>query len=204
MKFHISDFKLIWVTDGWAICCEIAPRLLSLHYNDVIMTTMASQITSLAAVYSIVYSGANERKHQSSASLALVRGIHRSRWIPRAKGQLRGKCFHLMTSSWHLSDDKSMLIHIMTWCRRATSHLSQYWHRSMSSYGFIRPQWVKSLSPIYWRYMATYIWVNIGPGNGLSPDTSKPISGSILNYHQWTSVVLTQANFAGSAQNINS
>ena len=47
-----------------------------LHYNDVIMGTMASQITSLTNVYSIVYSGADQRKHQSSASLAFVRGIH--------------------------------------------------------------------------------------------------------------------------------
>ena len=69
------------------------------HYNDVIMTTMASQITSLTVVYSIVYSGVDQRKHQSSASLAFVRGNHRDRWIPRTKGQLRGKCFHLMTSS---------------------------------------------------------------------------------------------------------
>ena len=72
----------------------------NLHYIDVIMTTMASQITSLMVVYSIVYSGADQRKHQSSASLAFVRGIHRDRWIPRTKGRLRGKCFHLMTSSW--------------------------------------------------------------------------------------------------------
>ena len=41
------------------------------------MTAMASQITSLAIVYSTVYSGADQRKHQSSASLAFVRGIHR-------------------------------------------------------------------------------------------------------------------------------
>ena len=47
------------------------------HYIDVIMTTMASQITSLTVVYSIVYSGADQRKHQSSASLAFERGIHR-------------------------------------------------------------------------------------------------------------------------------
>ena len=47
------------------------------HYDDVIMTTMASQITSLAVVYSIVYSGVYQRKHQSSASLAFVRRIHR-------------------------------------------------------------------------------------------------------------------------------
>ena len=71
-----------------------------LHYTDVIMTTMASQITSLTVVYSTVYSDADQRKHQSPASLAFVRGIHRDRWIPRTKGQLRGKCFHLMTSSW--------------------------------------------------------------------------------------------------------
>ena len=38
---------------------------------------MASQITSLTIVYSTVYSGADQRKHQSSASLAFVRGFHR-------------------------------------------------------------------------------------------------------------------------------
>ena len=64
------------------------------------MTTMASQITSLTVVYSTVYSDADQRKHQSSTTLAFVWGIHRDRWIPRTKGQLRGKCFHLMTSSW--------------------------------------------------------------------------------------------------------
>ena len=69
------------------------------HYNDVIMTTMASQITSLTVVYSTVYSDADQRKHQSSASLAFVWWIHRDRWIHHSKGQLRGKCFHLMTSS---------------------------------------------------------------------------------------------------------
>ena len=47
------------------------------HYNDVIMTTMASQITSLTVVYLTVYSDADQRKHQSSASLTFVRGIHR-------------------------------------------------------------------------------------------------------------------------------
>ena len=47
------------------------------HYDDVIMGTMASQITSHTTVYSTVYSDADQRKHQSSASLAFVRGIHR-------------------------------------------------------------------------------------------------------------------------------
>ena len=47
------------------------------HCCDVVMTAMASQITSLTIVYSIVYSGASQRKHRSSASLAFARGIHR-------------------------------------------------------------------------------------------------------------------------------
>ena len=41
------------------------------------MGSMASQITNLTIVYSAVYSGANQRKQQSFASLASVRGIHR-------------------------------------------------------------------------------------------------------------------------------
>ena len=49
------------------------------HYSDVIMNTMSSQITSLTIVYSTVYSGADEKKHQSSASLAFVNGID---WWP--------------------------------------------------------------------------------------------------------------------------
>ena len=47
------------------------------HYGEVTMGAIASQITSLIIVYSTVYSGADQRKHQSSASLAFVWGIHR-------------------------------------------------------------------------------------------------------------------------------
>ena len=54
------------------------------HYNDVIMGSTASQITSLTIVFSTVYSGADQRKHQSSASLAFVRWIHRA---PRTNNQ---------------------------------------------------------------------------------------------------------------------
>ena len=62
-------------------------HLAGKHYIDVIMTTQASQITSLTVVYSIVYLGADQRKHQSSVSQAFVRGIHRDGWIPHTKGQ---------------------------------------------------------------------------------------------------------------------
>ena len=54
---------------------EIKPSELN---SDVILGAMASQITGV----SIVYSGADQRKHQSSALLSLV----------------RGNCLHLVTS----------------------------------------------------------------------------------------------------------
>ena len=71
------------------------------HYSDVIMSMMASQITGVMIVYSTVCSGTGQRKHQSSASLAYVRGIHRWPVNSPHKGPVtwRGKCFHLMTSS---------------------------------------------------------------------------------------------------------
>ena len=48
--------------NGWQLSIQ--------HHTDVIMTTLAFQITSLTVVYSAVYSDADQRKHQSSASLA--------------------------------------------------------------------------------------------------------------------------------------
>ena len=49
----------------------------NIHYSDVIMSAMASQITGVSSVCSYVCSSADQRKHQSSASLAFVRGNHR-------------------------------------------------------------------------------------------------------------------------------
>ena len=64
------------------------------------MSTMASHITSLTIVCSTVYSGADQRKHQSSASLAFVRGIHRPPVNSPHIGTVTRKSFHFMTSSW--------------------------------------------------------------------------------------------------------
>ena len=63
------------------------------HYGDVIMSAMASRITSLTIVYSIVYSGPDQRKHQSTASLAFVRGIHRWSVNSPHKGPVTRKFF---------------------------------------------------------------------------------------------------------------
>ena len=60
----------------WRVKFIMLTARLPLHHGYVIMSAMASQITSLTIVYSTVYSGADQRKHQSCASLAFVRGIH--------------------------------------------------------------------------------------------------------------------------------
>ena len=60
-----------------AIRCRGCDIFVSVFLNDVIMSARASQIPSLMIIYSTIYSGADHRKHQSSKSLAFVRGIHR-------------------------------------------------------------------------------------------------------------------------------
>ena len=57
------------------------------------MDAIVSQITSLTIVYSTVYSGADQRKHQSSASLAFVWGIHRRPVNSPHKGPATRKMF---------------------------------------------------------------------------------------------------------------
>ena len=68
-----------WQLSWYEQKCDQIWYLFICHYNNVIMSMMASQITSIATVYSTVYSGIDQRKHQSSVSLAFVWGIH---WWP--------------------------------------------------------------------------------------------------------------------------
>ena len=67
-----------WQTEADAYQ-DISSGMSLSHNYDVIMSGMVSPFTSLTSVYSTVYSGADQRKHQRSASLAFVRGIYR--WI---------------------------------------------------------------------------------------------------------------------------
>ena len=64
-----------------------------IHYNDVIMSAMASQINGFFIVCSSVGSGADQRKYHSSASLAFVRGICRWPVISPHKGPITRKMF---------------------------------------------------------------------------------------------------------------
>ena len=89
--FHFRYQQINALLVQWNLCVFSKPFPVSLytfhciyknlsvvdHYSDVIMTMMASQITSVSIVCSAVCSGTHQRKHQSSVSLAFVRGIHR-------------------------------------------------------------------------------------------------------------------------------
>ena len=63
------------------------------HYSDVMMNAMASQLTGISIVCATVCSGTDQRKHQSSASLAFLRGIHQWPVDSPHKGPVRRKMF---------------------------------------------------------------------------------------------------------------
>ena len=77
----IGPGSVLWMLMVWCSSTRAssATRLVitsSDHYSDVIMSAIASQTTGVSIVDSTVCLGVDQRKHQSSASLAFVRGIH--------------------------------------------------------------------------------------------------------------------------------
>ena len=77
--FHI---RIGW-TDGYETKAVWIVRMddtyLVWHCSDVLMNAMASQITGVLIVSSTVCSGADQRKHKSSVSLAFVGGVSSKR-----------------------------------------------------------------------------------------------------------------------------
>ena len=98
------------VIRGSDIFFVITIKLPIFHYSYVIMGAMASQITSLTIVYSTVYSGAHQRKHQGSMSLAFVGGIHRWPVNFPHKGSVTRKMFP--SCLWSVCPGMGSLFHI--------------------------------------------------------------------------------------------
>ena len=77
------------------------------------MGPMASQMTSLTIVYTAIYSGADQRKHQSSVSLAFLRGIHRGPVNSPHKWPITEKMFpfdDVIMQPFHLSTLEKWLL----------------------------------------------------------------------------------------------
>ena len=87
--------------------------------SDVTMGAIASRITSLTIVYSTIYLDVDQRKHQSSASLAFVREIHRGPVNSPHNGPVTRKLFSfddvIMTASMSNSDSLLIQIFLMTY-----------------------------------------------------------------------------------------
>ena len=135
----------VWLT----VSCKHALSLLSgttcrisrqeeycFHYSDVIMGTIASQITSLKIVYSTDPSDADQRKHQSSVSMAFVRGSHRGPAVGcfSQVGAARKWLFFLVITSLRPSD---------AYMRRLSNHIA--------SDNGLSPSWRQAI-----------IWTNAG------------------------------------------
>ena len=119
MTMNMSDhLKRAGATPGWS-------SFHGCHYNDVIMGAIASQITSLTIVYPTVYSDADLRKHQSSAPLAFVRGIHR--------GLVNSPHKWLVTRKMFPFD------HVITGCATQRSQLYLYVHSVIKRIKHINP-----------------------------------------------------------------
>ena len=88
-------------------------------------------------------------------------GIHRDRWIPRTKGQLRGKCFHLVTSSWCCSYP-DILWH--TWEKFRFSRDASYPDQTSLFYSFYTCQsiikWGRDLSEYVFSLIKLYVFVS--------------------------------------------
>ena len=90
----------------------------SVHYCDVIIGAVASQITGASIICSTVCSGADQSEHQSSSSLAFARGINRWPVVSRHKGAVTWKAFQVMTSSWILQSSnplKYIILFTLCW-----------------------------------------------------------------------------------------
>ena len=125
------------------------------------MTMLESKITSLTVVYTIVYSGVHQRKHQSSASLAFVREIHRGPVNFPHKWPVTRKMFPF--------DDVIMFQYVLRICynrtNRSTTTLQgsgqlQWFNRKLSKLldTFTRPISVKNT--IYMYIQTRYIFHN--------------------------------------------
>ena len=83
-NYFWARFSMKWYTNSFLLSSDYmlgdvycTREQCCMHYDDVIMCAIASLITSLTIVYSTVYSDADQRKHQSYASLAFMWWIHR-------------------------------------------------------------------------------------------------------------------------------
>ena len=117
-KLNMAWLKCLWschVASEIQFCLSCITKATWHHYNDVIMGTMASQITIHTIVYSTICSGADQRKRQSSASLAFVWEIHRGSVNSPHKGPVTRKMLPFDDVIVHFASDITPLSSHFPW-----------------------------------------------------------------------------------------
>ena len=150
----------------------------SIHYSYVIMSPMASQITGVSVVCSIFCSGADKKKHQSSASLAFVRGVHR--WPMNSPHKLPVTREMFPFDGVVMAEGNAMLLSPHAWVNYST------WKHRTDDFSVT--------NRIRWKYLFAYIsclmmWLL---QNGVNTTTSRFLS--ICNF-LWTDFQEKQHNF---------
>ena len=147
---------------SWGLRLPIFALQFNFHYDDVTMSLMASQITSLTIVYSAVYSGADQTKNQSSASLAFVRGIHRGPVNSPHKRPVTRKMFPF--------DDV-----IMYWHSHNSSHITCMFYDHIEG----------EFSIFHWRqrgnYSIWFIFTHMHITNAITPCSKKVLLWILRN-----------------------
>ena len=105
---------LLWFVDLYYKALPVL-RSLIWQYSDVIMSAIASQITGVSIVYSTICSSVDQRKHQSSVSLAFVMGIPRWPVDSPHKGPVTRKIFPFDLFEAHRRKSSRWLQ--MSWCQ---------------------------------------------------------------------------------------
>ena len=123
--------RIIKINDAKILAHGLFPVIILSHYNDVTMSQMASQITSFTIVYSTVYSDADQRKHQSSASLAFVWEIHRGPVNSPHKWPVTWKMFPF--------DDVIMEMRWITALSDGVGTIWLHWMMNCKSFNSLRP-----------------------------------------------------------------
>ena len=149
------------------------------------MSAITSQITSLTIVYSIVYSDADQRKHQSSASLAFMWGIHRGLMNSPYKWPVTRKMFPFHDFIMKLPGDTTLS------CRDINSSCwnknSPIWAKSRPNISFIDHRFrygtFKIIPPSPWNFI---LWKANSP---IKVKHAKHMSHFIceINLSLWTS-----------------
>ena len=142
-----ANFNDIWIHENVIenVICKITVILIrpqwvkAVFHNDVIMSAVASQITSVSIVCSTVYSSADRRKHQSSASLTFVRGIHRRPMDSPHKGPVTQKMLVRGIHRWPLNSPHK---------RPVTREMFPFDNVIMTSYAFPNTKLWKDLCNI--------------------------------------------------------